>query len=38
MGVVFFMLKFGGRLPRIIEKIIGVFEAMENNFFRLLLC
>jgi type IV pilus assembly protein PilC len=46
MGAVFFMLKFvvpmfgdvfkrfGGHLPWITEKIIGVSEAMENNFFR----
>jgi type IV pilus assembly protein PilC len=46
LGAVFFMLKFvvpmfgdvfkrfGGRLPWITEKIIGVSEAMENNFFR----
>jgi type IV pilus assembly protein PilC len=46
MGAVFFMLKFvvpmfgdvfkrfGGHLPWITEKIIGVSDAMEKNFFR----
>jgi type IV pilus assembly protein PilC len=46
LGAVFFMLKFvvpmfgdvfkrfGGRLPWITEKIIGVSQAMENNFWR----
>jgi type IV pilus assembly protein PilC len=46
LGAVFFMLKFvvpmfgdvfkrfGGHLPWITEKIIGVSEALENNFFR----
>ncbi|MDB5146188.1 MAG: gspF [Mucilaginibacter sp.] len=46
LGAVFFMLKFvvpmfgdifkrfGGHLPWITEKIIGVSDAMEKNFFR----
>ena len=46
LGAVFFMLKFvvpmfgdvfrrfGGQLPWITEKIIGVSNAMENNFWR----
>jgi type IV pilus assembly protein PilC len=46
LGAVFFMLKFvvpmfgdvfkrfGGHLPWITEKIIGVSQAMENNFWR----
>jgi len=46
LGAVFFMLKFvvpmfsdvfkrfGGKLPWITEKIIGVSQAMENNFWR----
>lgn len=46
LGAVFFMLKFvvpmfgdvfkrfGGHLPWITEKIIGVSQALENNFFR----
>jgi type IV pilus assembly protein PilC len=46
LGAVFFMLKFvvpmfgdvfkrfGGHLPWITEKIIGVSETLENNFFR----
>ncbi len=46
LGAVFFMLKFvvpmfgdvfkrfGGKLPWITEKIIGVSETLENNFFR----
>ncbi|HTK18434.1 MAG TPA: type II secretion system F family protein [Mucilaginibacter sp.] len=46
LGAVFFMLKFvvpmfgdvfkrfGGKLPWITEKIIGISQAMENNFFR----
>ena len=46
LGAVFFMLKFvvpmfgdvfkrfGGHLPWVTEKIIGVSQAMENNFFR----
>jgi type IV pilus assembly protein PilC len=46
LGAVFFMLKFvvpmfgdvfkrfGGKLPWITEKIIGVSNAMENNFWR----
>jgi len=46
LGAVFFMLKFvvpmfgdvfkrfGGRLPWITEKIIGISQAMENNFFK----
>ncbi len=45
LGAVFFMLKFivpmfgdvfrrfGGHLPWITEKIIGISQAMENNFF-----
>src|ERR1700748_557957 len=47
LGAVFFMLKFvvpmfgdvfkrfGGHLPWITEKIIGVSNAMENNFWRM---
>ncbi|MCC8427243.1 type II secretion system F family protein [Mucilaginibacter sp. UR6-11] len=46
LGAVFFMLKFvvpmfgdvfrrfGGKLPWITEKIMGVSQALENNFFR----
>ncbi|MDB5146209.1 MAG: gspF [Mucilaginibacter sp.] len=46
LGAVFFMLKFvvpmfgdvfkrfGGHLPWITEKIIGISDAMEKNFFR----
>lgn len=46
LGAVFFMLKFivpmfgevfkrfGGHLPWITEKIIGISDALENNFFR----
>ena len=46
LGAVFFMLKFvvpmfgdvfkrfGGKLPWITEKIIGISQAMENNFSR----
>jgi type IV pilus assembly protein PilC len=46
LGAVFFMLKFvvpmfgdvfkrfGGHLPWVTEKIIGVSQAMEDNFFR----
>jgi type IV pilus assembly protein PilC len=46
LGAVFFMLKFvvpmfgdvfkrfGGKLPWITEKIIGVSQALENNFLR----
>ncbi|MEO7215180.1 type II secretion system F family protein [Mucilaginibacter sp.] len=46
LGAVFFMLKFvvpmfgdvfkrfGGKLPWITEKIIGISQAMENNFWR----
>jgi type IV pilus assembly protein PilC len=46
LGAVFFMLKFvvpmfgdvfkrfGGRLPWITEKIIGISQVMENNFWR----
>src|ERR1700712_5534995 len=49
LGAVFFMLKFvvpmfgdvfrrfGGKLPWITEKIIGVSNAMENNFWRVLI-
>ena len=49
LGAVFFMLKFvvpmfgdvfkrfGGHLPWITEKIIGVSEAMENNFYKFLI-
>ena len=48
LGAVFFMLKFvvpmfgdvfkrfGGHLPWITEKIIGVSNAMENNFWRVM--
>jgi type IV pilus assembly protein PilC len=46
LGAVFFMLKFivpmfgevfkrfGGQLPWITQKIIGISEALENNFFK----
>lgn len=49
LGAVFFMLKFvvpmfgdvfrrfGGKLPWITEKIIGVSNAMENNFWRVII-
>lgn len=49
LGAVFFMLKFvvpmfgdvfkrfGGKLPWITEKIIGVSNAMENNFWRVMI-
>jgi type IV pilus assembly protein PilC len=49
LGAVFFMLKFivpmfgevfrrfGGHLPWITGKIIGISEALENNFFRALI-
>jgi len=49
LGAVFFMLKFvvpmfgdvfkrfGGKLPWITEKIIGISNAMEDNFWRFLL-
>lgn len=49
LGAVFFMLKFvvpmfgdvfkrfGGQLPWLTEKIIGVSQAMENNFWRFVL-
>ena len=49
LGAVFFMLKFvvpmfgdvfkrfGGHLPWITEKIIGVSNAMENNFWRVMI-
>ncbi|MCO5949815.1 type II secretion system F family protein [Mucilaginibacter flavidus] len=49
LGAVFFMLKFvvpmfgdvfkrfGGKLPWITEKIIGISNAMENNFWRFLI-
>ncbi|MDF2432862.1 MAG: type pilus assembly protein PilC [Mucilaginibacter sp.] len=49
LGAVFFMLKFvvpmfgdvfrrfGGQLPWITEKIIGVSNAMENNFWRVII-
>jgi len=49
LGAVFFMLKFvvpmfgdvfkrfGGHLPWITEKIIGVSQALENNFFRFII-
>lgn len=49
LGAVFFMLKFvvpmfgdvfkrfGGKLPWITEKIIGVSNAMENNFWRVVI-
>ncbi|MDB5002074.1 MAG: gspF [Mucilaginibacter sp.] len=49
LGAVFFMLKFvvpmfgdvfkrfGGKLPWITEKIIGVSQALENNFLRFII-
>jgi len=49
LGAVFFMLKFvvpmfgdvfkrfGGKLPWITEKIIGVSQALEDNFFRFII-
>jgi type IV pilus assembly protein PilC len=49
LGAVFFMLKFvvpmfgdvfkrfGGHLPWITEKIIGISQALENNFFRFII-
>jgi len=49
LGAVFFMLKFvvpmfgdvfkrfGGKLPWITEKIIGVSNAMEDNFYRFII-
>lgn len=49
LGAVFFMLKFvvpmfgdvfkrfGGQLPWITEKIMGISNAMENNFWRFIL-
>jgi type IV pilus assembly protein PilC len=49
LGAVFFMLKFvvpmfgdvfkrfGGQLPWITEKIIGISQVMENNFFKVLI-
>lgn len=49
LGAVFFMLKFvvpmfgdvfkrfGGHLPWITEKIIGISQALENNFYKFLI-
>lgn len=49
LGAVFFMLKFvvpmfgdvfkrfGGQLPWITEKIIGISQALENNFFKFII-